>query len=103
MSRNEACSLHGYITPYGTMSIRSKAFRTQCNRLSSRYPRQNTSQNKTAMTLLERIQSELDILTYREDTGKRILFDEFAIQFYELEDSMTDAEITEFCRSIIEE
>lgn len=55
------------------------------------------------MTLLERIQSELDILTYREDTGKRILFDEYAIQFYELEDSMTDSDITEFCKAIIDE
>lgn len=103
MSRNEACSLHGYITPYGTMSTRSKAFRTQFNRPSSRYPRQNTFQNKTAMTLLERIQSELDYLTNYSDTKVRILFDEFAIQFYELEDSMTDAEITEFCKGVIEE
>jgi hypothetical protein len=103
MSRSEACLLHGYITPYGTMSKRSEAFRTQCNRPSSRYLRQNTFQNKTAMTLLERIQSELDYLTNYSDTKVRILFDEFAIQFYELEDSMTDAEITEFCKGVIEE
>jgi len=55
------------------------------------------------MTLLERIQSELDYLTNYSDTKVRILFDEFAIQFYELEDNMTDAEITEFCKGVIEE
>jgi hypothetical protein len=53
------------------------------------------------MTLLERIQSELDYLTNYDDTKKRILFDEFAIEFYELQDIMTEDEFTEFCNEIV--
>jgi hypothetical protein len=53
------------------------------------------------MTLLERIQSELDYQTNYAETRKRILFDDYAIDYYELSESMTDNEIEEFVRDII--
>lgn len=64
-------------------------------------PRQNTFQNKITMTLLERIQDELDYRTNYTDTKKRIVFDEYAIEYYELKDDMTDQEIADFVNEII--
>ena len=64
-------------------------------------PRQNTFQNKITMTLLERIQDELDYRTNYTDTQKRIVFDEYAIEYYELKDDMTDQEIADFVNEII--
>lgn len=69
--------------------------------LQIEYQRQNTFLNKTTMTLLERIQSELDYQTNYAETRKRILFDDYAIDYYELSESMTDNEIEEFVRDII--
>lgn len=65
------------------------------------YLRQNTFLNKITMTLLERIQDELDYRTNYTDTKKRIVFDEYAIEYYELKDDMTDEDITEFVNEII--
>jgi len=53
------------------------------------------------MTLLERIQSELDYRTNYTDTRKRILFDEYALDYYELTDDMTDEQIVDFVDEII--
>ena len=65
------------------------------------YLRQNTFLNKTTMTLLERIQDELDYRTNYSDTKKRILFDEFAIDYYGLTEDMTDQEISDFVNELM--
>ncbi len=53
------------------------------------------------MTLLERVQEELDYRTNYSDTKKRILFDEYAIEYFGLTDDMTDQEISDFVNELI--
>ncbi len=69
--------------------------------LSLDYLRQNTFLNKTTMTLLERIQEELDYRTNYTDTKQRILFDEYAIEYHGLTEDMTDQEISDFVNALI--
>lgn len=69
--------------------------------LSAGYQRQNTSHKKTTMTLLERIQAELDYRTDYPYNRKRILFDEYAVEYHELSESMTDEQIVEFVNELM--